>query len=133
MMSKKTKTTVFFFSFLMALVVGTCFLVQKSIASSVLSAEIFQESQFEQSKTPFEETTDYLLDVECKDVLIKQLATPIDNDKQTLLRVKPFNGMLFRAIIVNGLYVCYRKYVDSCHSSEMQSRFIYYLFEKILI
>ncbi len=65
MMSKKTKTTVFFFSFLMALVVGICFFVQKSIASSVLSAEIFQESQFEQSKTPFEETTDYLLDVEC--------------------------------------------------------------------
>ena len=132
-MSKKTKTTVFFFSFLMALVVGTCFLVQKSIASSVLSAEIFQESQFEQSKTPFEETTDYLLDVECKVVLIKQLVAPIDKDKQTFLRVKPFSGMLFRAIIVNVLYVRYRKYVDSCHSSEMQSRFIYYLFEKILI
>ena len=116
-MSKKTKTTVFFFSFLMALVVGICFLVQKSIASSVLSAEIFQESQFEQSKTPFEETTDYLLDVECKDVLIKQLVAPIYNDKHTLLRMKPFSGMLFRAKVADGLVVRYRSYVDSCHSS----------------
>lgn len=132
-MSKKTKTTVFFFSFLMALVVGTCFFVQKSIASSVLSAERFQESQFEQSKTPFEETTEYLLDVECKDVLIKQLVAPIDNDKHTLLRMKPFSGMLFRAKVANELVVRYRSYVGSCHSSEMQSRFIYYLFEKILI
>lgn len=109
------------------------FFCAKSIASSVLSAEIFQESQFEQSKTPFEETTDYLLDVECKDVLIKQLVAPIYNDKHTLLRMKPFSGMLFRAKVADGLVVRYRSYVDSCHSSEMQFRFIYYLFEKILI
>lgn len=135
MMGKKTRTPVFFFSFLMALAVGTCLFVQECIVSSALSSsETFHGFRFEQSKAPFEKTADYLLVVECKDVLIKQLEAPTNDNGQLLrLRVNSLDGMLFQSTGAKTFFIRYRSYSGLCHPFQTTSRFIYYLFEKILI
>lgn len=118
----------------MALAVGTCLFVQECIVSSALSSETFHGFRFEQSKTPLEKTADYLLVVECKDVLIKQLEAPAnDNEQQLRLRVNPLDGMLFQSAEANTFFIRYRSYSGLCYPFKMASRFIYYLFEKILI
>ena len=133
-MSKKIKTTVFFFSFLMALVVGNCLFMQKKVFLPALSSELLQqEFRLEQSKTPFEKTTEYLLVVECKDVFIKQMNAPLNDNKQPQLRVKSSSGMLLPIIRGNRIFICYQFYINSFHSFKIASRFIYCLFEKLQI
>lgn len=132
MMSKKVKTTVFFFSFLIALAVGNYLCASQSAALSVLSSEVLCEPQIEQSEFLFKKTTDKLSITGCKDAIVKQQDTPMKDDKQPRLRMKSFSGMSFQAAS-GGFCVGYQSYINSFHPFKIVSRFIYCLLEKLLI